>query len=205
MHDDLTKMCLEFINSIPAEIRFEPSSKTTYNAVLQRFFYDHDFTVGMDEDVFILNPQELWKTIDYMQRNGYAYAGMPESGVSSIRLHDPKYTNSFFTIQNMELIRPYQDELSKVDKMKYATRGEMYWSIYEFLDSKGLKRLELKGNDHPDDHITTVIKGVGGKDMLYHTWFARLWRTHDNTEVMNNDERIYKMFLEAKLRRDTNA
>ena len=192
MHPELTDMCVEFLKNIPAEIRIEKSGSLTFNAVASRFYYGADFTIGIDEDCFVFNPSELMKTIEYMKREGFAYAGMPEGGVSKNRLHDPKYTNSFFTIQNMELINPFMDELSQCDKMKYFGSGESYWSLFEMLDSKGLKRMALDGRDHFVDPITTVLRGVNGLDMLYHTWFARKYEEQRG--------RISKIYLEAKER-----
>jgi hypothetical protein len=60
------------------------------------------------------------------------------------------------------------------------------------MDSEGAKRLGLKGRDHPTDPITTVLEGINGKDMLYHTWFAREYISP------RHNERIKARYQEAK-------
>jgi len=180
---DLTEKCLSFLDLVPATKILECANQQDlfWNAHIKRLRYNAEIVIGIDEDCFIFDIEALRETVEFILLNKYAYAGCPEGVVACRKQHDKIYTNSFFCIFNMKVIRESEIDFPSVAPIQ----GETYWPIFQALDKAGKGRFPLYLKDW-DDGVTTVISSPSGKEMALHTWYARDYGKPEHYQRINN-------------------
>jgi len=159
-----------------------------------------EWLIMADEDVLFVNTQGIFSIIDEMKSNDYMVSGIRDGGVIVNRHKSPFAINTFFSIihfTELELIwnkhevlknqyiltNEFDDDLKSL-KGNYETGSlyESYYCFYFWLRRKGKKILFLNASTpFSDDRLTTLVKDSNGKDLLYHTWYARTYgisKTH---------------------------
>jgi len=159
---------------------------------------DADWVVNFDEDVFVLDPERLFKLLRFMKERRYAACGMPDGGVVEMRRHNPVACNAFFNIFDLRRVRgPWQNwEAVKAARHKtayeqaappFARRTpfafddfEPYYGLsYTLLDA-GEKILYLDAEEWQDG-VTTLLKDAEGEPLLLHGWYSRTWELNTET------------------------
>lgn len=158
---------------------------------------DCDIAINIDEDAFLVDPDALFRLVDYVVSNGYANAGCPDGGGFCPRGANPIVTNPFFNIFNLKLIRTKFDR-NAIRDFRYAdhkdrmiaaypkerlenkydfekTDQEPYYPFFLWL-ANNFKTLYLPSARH-EDGITTILLDPEGKPICLHTWFARFYTT----------------------------
>ena len=152
-----------------------------------------DWVVNIDEDAFVLDKERLLGLVSYMQTNGYHVSGVPDGGVIKGRTFNPLSPNAFFNIFDVKYIRgltytrlPMGDDLlPHIKNVEHLFRRRRKWKFIEYepyykiffgLLRAGCKFLYLNEQLHQDQR-TSILLDHENKPVLYHTWYARLYRT----------------------------
>jgi len=187
MHDDLTSMCESFLAGFDFHRDKGLDGDYSFELNWHRMHHkDVSFCVGVDEDVFLINPQSLLEIIDHMQRENIVMAGMPEKGVCSGRNFSARYLNPYFVIYNCDMIRNM--EINKEVMFNYDSnvlRREACWGINSYLEDGGGKILRFKGYDLEQFNPAVVLTDLNDKPFLYHTWYARDWDSIHKIRIQN--------------------
>ena len=165
--------------------------------------YDLDWLIMADEDVIFTNPENVFDLIGFMEKEGYAASGMRDGGVLKWRDKNPYLLNTFFTILNLKEIFPIYDE-GEMMSNQYILENEFqedlvlpfknyqkdslfesYYCFFLWLLRKGKKIYYLKGlNPFPNE--TTLVLDHKERELLYHSWYARLYNQNEyHTERIN--------------------
>jgi hypothetical protein len=177
-----------------------------------------EWLIMADEDVLFINPNGIYTIIDYMKANDFILSGVRDGGQIPNRTYSPYLINTFFSIINFkkleaiwrkkEVLRnqyilenEFQDDLSKL-KEEYDVMSlyEPYYCFYFWLKRKGEKLFFLDAiKPFDDDEKTTLIYDTIGNELLYHTWYARVYGNNEK-----HTKRIDKIFsiLEFKNNED---
>ncbi len=132
---------------------------------------DCDIAVNIDEDAFLVAPDELKTLIKTVVDGGYANAGCPDGGSEAMpRSGDPRVTNPFFNILDLRQIRPV---FNKSSLRRQPGDLEPYYPFFRWM-ADNFKTLYLPSAKHPDG-ISTILKDDKGHDLLLHSWFARFY------------------------------
>lgn len=149
----------------------------------------HKWMINFDEDCFITDVGVVLNIIEFMDKNGYDYCGVPDGGVCPDRKrNNPIVPNAFFNIFNLEKIKPVIDlkEISSskfeefmkeytphsILRYKYKYDDcEPYYKFFYWLLKKGFKPLFIDADAHTDN--LTVFPKFEGKRFCMHTWYAR--------------------------------
>lgn len=156
-----------------------------------------DIAVNIDEDAFLIDPDAMFRLIDYVVENGYANAGCPDGGGFCPRAANPIVTNPFFNILNLKLIRTkfnlkdikefnYNEHkyemVDEFPKERLETKydfervdQEPYYQFFLWL-AYNFRTLYLPSQRH-EDGMTTILKDLEGNTLCLHTWFARFYTT----------------------------
>jgi hypothetical protein len=201
-NEELSIKALDLIKHLGLGVTLEPSTDYNWRTIYRRFHYDDcDICVGMDEDVFFIDPNAILSISEYMIKNKIPFMAMRElSGVSGHRKICPNATekdyNSFLMFTQPKLI-PYMGTIESILE-KYTTKEwiEPYWMIFRYLYDMGIKGEEFKGTDH-FDHISTVLTW-NDLPFCVHTWFARSY-THCKVDEygINQNGRINLRYKEV--------
>jgi hypothetical protein len=159
---------------------------------------DSDWVVNLDEDAFVLDPQELVRLVGHMDLHGYAACGMPDGGVVRIRRHNPVACNAFFNVFDLRRLRPVWQYWERVVAARhrgeyeagvapFARRTpyafdqfERYYGVFFSILQAGEKILYLDGEEWQDG-VSTLLKSHAGKPLLVHCWYTRNWMTSYHT------------------------
>lgn len=207
----------EFIPKSVHTFRF-----TGYNQHEDCFHYVYDLInmfrdviVNVDEDCYIYDFDKVLGLIDYMDKNDYVAAGMPDGGVVETRQRNWAAMNPFFNIFFTDRIKqipgfkdknviknfPYDDSMLKykpefVDISKSHTDwnspfgGFFYWML-----KYDKKLLYLCAETHSDG-VSTILKDHQGNDFCIHGWYSRNYeKDYYTTERLDN---IYKFAKDKK-------
>ena len=155
--------------------------------------YNIDWLIMADEDVIFTNHEGIFDLIDYLEKNNYIACGMRDGGVLSWRDQNPYLLNTFFTILNLNEIYKIYNEKEVLDN-QYIKKGEFeqkldflpynyqvnslfepYYCFFLWLLRKEKKIKYLDGYN-PEPNETTIVLNHLGKEILYHTWYARLYK-----------------------------
>jgi hypothetical protein len=159
---------------------------------------DSDYTIHIDEDCFLYDPNQLDELISYLESNEeVVFAGVPDGG-HYYREHNPYACNLFFVVFKTKAIRQilkanpnwsscrfqesYRDaeslDFSKLDRARisfddYEPYYPFFWAI---LDSgKKIHYLDQRLNR---DLFSTDVYVNGAKEpMARHMWYLRSWST----------------------------
>lgn len=156
--------------------------------------YNLDWLIMADEDVIFINPDGVFDLISFMENDKYTVAGMRDGGVLQWRDKNPHMINHFFAILNLKEIYPIymenevlknqfivEDEFPKID-LPYKNFDEYslfepYYCFYLWLLRKGKKIKYLDAvTPFQNDFATTLLFDQEGRELLYHTWYARFYK-----------------------------
>lgn len=186
---------------------------------------DTDWVVNIDEDAFLLDPQELVETIRFMDRGGFAACGMPDGGVVSIRHHNPVACNAFFNVLDMRRVRlAWNDRnMAKQSPFRRAYEAlvpafarqtpaafdafEPYYGLFFSLLERQECILYLPATEW-SDAISTLLFAPTGAPLMLHAWYAREWlfdqRTRGRFLQLADDARRYRKRRSKVLQEQSN-
>ncbi len=167
-----------------------------------------EWLIMADEDVLFINPNGVYDIMAHMKEHDFIVSGVRDGGQIKTRKQNPYAINTFFSVLNFkkletlwnraavhsnQYIRPgeFQDDLSTL-KEEYDTMSlfEPYYCFYFWLRRRGEKILFLEATEpFADDGITTLVLDTKGKELLYHTWYARSYGENEK-----HTQRIDKVF-----------
>ncbi len=104
MNDKLYEMMLSLC---PREWKFIKISGASADSYLDYIFntkFDTKWILNLDEDCFIINHENIYKLISFMEKNDYDYCGFQDGGELIVRIHNPLVANPFFNLFNVEKI-----------------------------------------------------------------------------------------------------
>lgn len=196
----LYKHSLEFMKDIPYN-KYILTYTTADNYLEYIIRFKYDWIINIDDDAFVTNIEGIYKLLKYMDDNNYDYCGMADGGFFGCRLTgNPCSMNPFFNIFNLKNIKnkinideniknsigiEFEDNLKnlidtkgfyyKKEQCHYEPLQEPYYKFF-FKLLKYTKPLFLQAKLHTDN-ITTILYNHEMKDIIYHTWYARVYNT----------------------------
>lgn len=135
------------------------------------------YIVNADEDFFLMNEGLLDSVILSMQKNNFAYCGVPDGGIISHRNNSVFNVNPFFNVFNVDLIKTKIKSFNNSKQYDYANKveknavlnepfaGFLYWLHLNFT---GANFTHIESTDG----ISTVIK-INDKPLGIHSWYSR--------------------------------
>ncbi|TBX69247.1 hypothetical protein EZL74_07690 [Flavobacterium silvisoli] len=167
-----------------------------------------EWLIMADEDVLFMNPDGVYDIIDYLQTNDFIVCGVRDGGQIKTRKQSPFAINTFFSVVNFKKLEQLWDS-SAVHKNQYILPNEFqedlaalkeeydvmslyepYYCFYFWLRRKGEKIFFLNATEpFEDDGLTTMVFDTSGKELLYHTWYARSYGENEK-----HTQRIDKVF-----------
>lgn len=181
---------------------FGLNSMTFFMKKLEK--YKIDWLIMADEDVIFTDHKRVFELIDFLNINNFAACGMRDGGMLSWRDQNPYLLNTFFTILNLKDIYTIYNEEEMLSN-QFIKDGEFnenveglpfnnyhvdslfepYYCFFLWLLRKGRKIKYLHGFN-PELNETTVVLDHKGQEILYHTWYARLYNKDKvHTERIN--------------------
>lgn len=151
-----------------------------------------EWLVMADEDVVMIHPERVLDCIEYMREHQITFCGVRDGGVIPHRFQNPYAINTFFSILHFSEIEPIWNE-RLVRQNQYIQPGEFnddlsgltgeysqeslfepYYCFYFWMRRNGKKVLFLEATvPFADDPVTNLVQDHQGRDLLYHTWYAR--------------------------------
>ncbi|SDR69099.1 hypothetical protein [Christiangramia echinicola] len=149
-----------------------------------------------DEDVVFTKPENVFDLIKYLDQNGFSVCGMRDGGELEWRNKNPHIINTFFSVLNLkdihsiynekemlshQYIKPGEfGELGELSFSNYDEQSlfESYYCFFLWLIRKGRKTKFLKATNpykEKGDYATTRLLDHKGRELLYHTWYARFY------------------------------
>lgn len=167
-----------------------------------------DWLVMADEDVLFIHPEYIRDIVADLKESGEILCGVRDGGQIPNRTYSPYLINTFFSVVNFRRLESIWNE-SEVRKSQFIREGEFhedlatlpelydvaslyepYYRFYFWLRRKGEKIRFLHAvKPFDDDHKTTLVFDTRNREMLYHTWYARLYGIDEN-----HTRRIDKIF-----------
>ena len=165
--------------------------------------HDLNWLIMADEDVVFTKPEKVFNLIQFLEQENYIAAGMRDGGVLKWRDKNPYMLNTFFTLLNFkELCEIYDEE--EMLASQYITKNEFnpnlnlpfdnyqvnslyesYYCFFLWLLRLGKKIFYLDGSN-PFSNETTLVLDHQGRELLYHSWYARSYnRNKYHTERIN--------------------
>lgn len=203
MHEPLCDMQMEFLPSETKTIHLYGFNgrEAVIPFLLNAFSIgaEFDWLLLLDEDAFLFPGSALYSSIDIMQRDGYACAGMLDGGVFKGRAESPLVLNSFFCLFNMRVLGRFcvkaaleQGEFSvdMIDPLqiaglllpfRFCTRRhghyyEPYYRLFYALRKDGHKFLTLSVGSCPIDPEAVILNAPTGENLVVHAWYGREFR-----------------------------
>ena len=157
-----------------------------------------DWLVMADEDVLFICPEYVYDIIDDLKNSGEILCGVRDGGQIPNRTYSPYLINTFFSVVNFKRLESIWNE-KEVRENQYINEGEFsenlaelpeqydvnslyepYYRFYFWLRRKGEKIRFLHAvRPFEDDHKTTLVFDTRNRELLYHTWYARLYGTDE--------------------------
>ncbi|WP_162126221.1 hypothetical protein [Flavobacterium phycosphaerae] len=167
-----------------------------------------EWLIMADEDVLFIHPDGVYAIIDSLQKNDFILCGVRDGGQIKTRKQSPYAINTFFSVINFKKLEQLWDS-SAVGKNQYILPNEFqedlaalqeeydntslfepYYCFYFWLRRMGEKILFLEASEpFEGDGLTTLVFDTNGKELLYHTWYARSYG-----ESEKHTQRIDKVF-----------
>ncbi|MGW1455077.1 hypothetical protein ACWBC2_08805 [Salegentibacter agarivorans] len=182
--------------------------------------YDLDWLIMADEDVIFNQPKNVFDLIAYLKVKNYTVCGMRDGGALHWRNKNPYMINHFFAVLNLKDIYSIYEEkemmqnqyikknefpglLNDLKFQNYDSNSlfEPYYRFYLWLlrNGKKIKYLEAS-NPLVDDYATTLLYDHNGKELLYHTWYARFYgKDSDQTKRIDGVISRFKPNYEKKI------
>lgn len=172
-----------------------------------------EWLIMADEDVVFINAQKVFDCIEYMKEQQITFCGVRDGGVIPHRVQNPFAINTFFSILHFTEVESLWDE-SVVRKNQYINSGEFqddlssltgdyskeslfepYYCFYFWMRRLGKKVLFLNATvPFENDQITNLVQDHQGKNLLYHTWYARSYGHNEK-----HTRRINAVFSEVSV------
>lgn len=166
----------------------------------------YEWIIMADEDLFFYNSNAVFDLIEYMSKNNYDICGVRDGGVIQHRFHNPEVINTFFSIINFKNISKkykyqsilqhqkfipelYKDKDYKFLSYNYDIKSlkEPYYCFYFWALLEQFKFLYLETiNPVGNDETGNIILDVNGKEMAFHSWYARAYEVHDDQTIRIN-------------------
>lgn len=167
-----------------------------------------EWLIMADEDVLFTHPDGVYDIIDYLKENDFILCGVRDGGQVKTRKQSPFAINTFFSVINFKKLEQLWDSTA-VHKNQYILPNEFqedlaalkeeynamslfepYYCFYFWLRRKGEKILFLDATEpFEEDGLTTLVFDTNGKELLYHTWYARSYGENEK-----HTQRIDKVF-----------
>tara|TARA_R100000935_G_scaffold56463_1_gene88046 strand:+ start:15701 stop:16513 length:813 start_codon:yes stop_codon:yes gene_type:complete len=166
--------------------------------------YNIDWLIMADEDVIFKDHNGVFELIDYLSTNNYSACGMRDGGMLKWRDQNPYLLNTFFAILNLKDIYKIYDE-EEMRSNQFIDEGEFdltveglpfnnyqvdslfepYYCFFLWLLRKG-RKIKYVNGFNPENNETTIVLNHNDKEILYHTWYARLYNKDEvHTERIN--------------------
>lgn len=105
---EIYETCKKCIATIPYPKVIIPSANTIADQYVDQCLYNfkqYDWVINIDDDAFLTDPVALYDLLDYMDREGYDYCGMPDGLLYTPRdIFHPCSMNPFFNIFHIKTI-----------------------------------------------------------------------------------------------------
>lgn len=176
---------------------------------------DIEWLIMADEDVLFQDSSIVFNLIKKMEDGNYSIAGVRDGGVIEHRTYNPYLMNTFFSIINFKELEKiwdtqeiinnnyivgdeFKDDLTSL-KGAYDTNSlyEPYYGFYLWLRRKNKKFLFLEAQMNQDQITNSII--FQGKELLYHTWYARSYG-HNNKHT-NRINKIFELLKSTESRK----
>lgn len=209
MNDDLFQRCSSLVpNEFEHKQIKDEKAFDYFLAIMRRC--NTTWAVNIDEDAYISDFNELLNLIEFLDDEGYDFAGVPDGGVCHRRFN-PLIHNAFFNILNIKSIKEsfgrvrkskfvgrYSDEWKEIyekfipfkhKKLRYLKNKEPYYKFFWSLYSNDLKPYFMNAYEpgqinQQEDIDTTVVLSHREKPFLYHAWYARLFSSEYEKHVL---------------------
>jgi hypothetical protein len=100
--------CRRILDLIPYPKVAIPSANTLAHLYIHQCLFDfpqYDWVINVDDDAFLTDPAALYELLDYMDREGYDYSGMPDGLTYTPRdIFNPCSDNPFFGVYHVKSI-----------------------------------------------------------------------------------------------------
>lgn len=167
-----------------------------------------EWLIMADEDVLFINNEGVYAIIDYLKQHDYILCGVRDGGQIPNRTYSPYLINTFFSVINFKKLETMWDEKEMIknqfildnefeedltglkEDFDVKSLYEPYYCFYFWLRRKGEKIFFLDAiKPFEDDEKTTLVYDTKGEELLYHTWYARVYGKNKK-----HTERIDKVF-----------
>ena len=158
-----------------------------------------DWLIMADEDVLFINHDYILDIVTDLSKSGEILCGVRDGGQIPNRTYSPYLINTFFSVINFKKLESIWDE-KQVRRNQYISPGEFdedlsglpgqydetslyepYYRFYFWLRRRGEKIRFLHAvKPFEDDHKTTLDFDTRNRELLYHTWYARLYGVDEN-------------------------
>ncbi|HOO21851.1 MAG TPA: hypothetical protein PL011_10740, partial [Kiritimatiellia bacterium] len=159
---------------------------------------DSDYVVHIDEDAFLLDPEQLSRLVAEMSRDPeLAAAGVPDGG-TPYRHHNPYACNLFFAVFKTAVLRETIARRSDWKSLRFDpawTRRlrrpppsvadaalddfEPYYPLFWLILEQGFQIRYLSSSLVPDCLASQVVVGDAPQPMVLHGWHLRKWFSQD--------------------------
>jgi len=191
-----------FLNGIAAQFRKIRVDIRYFESYVERCSYDTDYTLWLDDDVFIYRPESILDLVKHMEKESLDYLGFPEKGYCGHRTQAGGGQGSlcaFFVLCKNSAMRSLGLTPELLAKYKKPDWYEHHYTFFYYLQNHGMRQGIVTGRDH-SDKVTTILTDMNGKDFAFHTWYARAWEDDQQAwgEVPNNTARQKAIISEAQ-------
>lgn len=202
MNEDLLQIHREFLKGIDAKFAQIRVDTRYFESYVERLSFDTDFTLWLDDDVFLYRRKSIVDLIDHMNKEKLDYMGFPEKGYCGHRTKAGGGQGSlcaFFALWRNSSIKKLCLTPKILADYKKPEWYEHHYTLFYYMQNHGLKQGIVTGRDH-EDKVTTILTDINGKDFAFHTWYARAWKDDQQAwgEVQNNTERQRARIREAE-------
>lgn len=155
---------------------------------------DIDWLIMADEDVVFTRPERVFNLINFLAENEYTVSGMSEADRFENWSKHPYVVNTYFCILHLKKIYGFYNEKEMLENQyiladefsnkkpwmpeyphKINSLAESYYCFFLWLLRKGEKTKFLSISRPSQDPLTTIVKDHTGKELLFHSWYARFY------------------------------
>ncbi len=136
MNDELYKMMLSLCPPDWKFIRVMESSAVGYLDYIFENDFNCKWVLNLDEDCFLINYNNIYEMIKYLEANNYDYSGIQDGGSVPVRIHNPLVANPYFNLFNKEKINSSSQNNYKKSKYDLDVITNKYSHFVRFLDTE---------------------------------------------------------------------
>jgi hypothetical protein len=209
MDESLTEQCKGFLSGLGLKhISIKDTGSVGGFVYFERMIIEligYDWVVNIDEDAFVFRPESIIELVEYMDKGGYDFCGMPDGNMLWHRLKHRCIPNAFFNVINLKKLReslktksiydyakrPYTQhrhlldldgkvpkEFHHLNKFRHPRMSrEAYYPFFVYLLEEKFRPLYLDAREASEagDNIACALCDHNGVDFLYHAWFGSLY------------------------------